>query len=82
MESYLDYFFGPLPEYYCLYFYAVSVFAFVIALIALINIVIMLFIKGSSKQVMGSYLMLFIVYFVLYFQNRLLNTMCEKALQV
>lgn len=82
MESYLDYFFGPLPEYYCLYFYAVSVFAFVIAVIALLNIVYLLFSKGPKNQLMGAYFMLFLVYFVLYFQNRLLNTMCEKALQV
>ena len=82
MESYLDYFFGPLPEYYCLYFYADSVFAFVIAVIALLNIVLLLFSKGPKKQLMGAYFMLFLVYFVLYFQNRLLNTMCEKALQV
>lgn len=80
MSSYLEYFFGPLPEYYCLYFYAVSVFAAIVAAIALINVVFLMFSKGGNRQIMGTYIMLFTVYFVLYFQNRLLNTICEKSL--
>ena len=82
LENLPDILFSPLSKDYCLYFYAVSVFAFVIAVIALLNIVLLLFSKGPKKQLMGAYFMLFLVYFVLYFQNRLLNTMCEKALQV
>lgn len=82
MKSLMDSLFGPLPEYYCLYFYIISVLGAIFALIALVNIVgLLLFSKDAKKwQMMGVYAMIFLMYFVLYFKSRLLNTMCRKAL--
>ena len=81
MESLMDTLFGPLPEYYCLYFYIISIIGAVFALIALLNIVGLLFSKdGKRWQMIGAFSMIFLVYFVLYFKARLLNTMCRKSL--
>jgi hypothetical protein len=82
MKSLMDTLFGPLPEYYCLYFYIISILGAVFALIALINVVaLLLFSKDGKKwQMAGAFMMIFLMYFVLYFKSRLLNTMCRKSL--
>lgn len=82
MQSLMDTLFGPLPEYYCLYFYLISILGAVFALIALINVVVLLvFSKDGKKwQMIGAFTMIFLMYFVLYFKSRLLNTMCRKSL--
>lgn len=82
MQSLMDSLFGPLPEYYCLYFYIISVAGAVFALIALINVIaLIVFSKDSKKwQMIGAFSMIFLMYFVLYFKSRLLNTMCRKSL--
>lgn len=82
MQSLMDSLFGPLPEYYCLYFYIISIAGAVFALIALINVIaLIVFSKDSKKwQMIGAFTMIFLMYFVLYFKSRLLNTMCRKSL--
>ena len=82
MKSLMDTLFGPLPEYYCLYFYIISIAGAVFALIALINVIaLLLFSKDSKKwQMAGAFTMFFFMYFILYFKSRLLNTMCTKSL--
>lgn len=67
--------FGPLKKKYCFYFYILEVFGFVLFLSILVFIVYSL--ATSKKDV--SYLSLVLtslVYFVFYFQNRLLYNMC------
>tara|TARA_B100001175_G_scaffold305003_1_gene301614 strand:+ start:674 stop:922 length:249 start_codon:yes stop_codon:yes gene_type:complete len=82
MNSLMDTLFGPLPEYYCLYFYIISILGAVFALIALVNVIaLLLFSKDGKKwQMAGAFMMIFLMYFVLYFKSRLLNTMCRKSL--
>jgi hypothetical protein len=82
MNSLMDSLFGPLPEYYCLYFYIISILGAVFALIALVNVIaLLLFSKDGKKwQMAGAFMMIFLMYFVLYFKSRLLNTMCRKSL--
>jgi hypothetical protein len=76
-----DYIFGPLDIEYCGYFYILSVINYIIFLSILISLAFYL-ISGSKKidqkmavtMVFGS-----LVYGVLYFQNRLLHSMCVKS---
>ena len=71
--------FGPLDHKYCLYFYYLSVIGF--ALMAF-TIVSYLWI-GLSKRLGGEHYLhmvsLALVYFIWYFQNRLLYTMCARS---
>ncbi len=77
----MDYFFGPLPQYYCLYFYIISIFGGIFTLLALIGIVtIALSSEKNKMQMLGVYVMLFFFYLIIYFKARLLNTMCVKSI--
>ena len=77
MNSTVDYLFGPLPKDYCLWFYFLSIWGFVMFAIFLI----IAFINGINKRKGIEYYFGIIVasltYFFFYFQNRLLHTMCQ-----
>ena len=49
-QTTMDYLFGPLPEIYCLYFYGMSVFTFILLVFALVNVVYLVFSKKTNKQ--------------------------------
>lgn len=70
--------FTPLSKEYCLYFYILSVLGFILMSIALIFGVFGLFSKNGTKN-MGKLFMVVSAYFILYFQNRLLYSMCVNA---
>jgi len=70
--------FGALPQQYCTYFSFLSVFFFVMAAVVALSYVMGLF--GKKKQNFAFFLLPFLSYFVMYFQNRLLYTMCAAAL--
>lgn len=77
----MDYFFGPLPQFYCLYFYIISIFGGVFMLLSLIGIVMIVLSSEKNKmQMLGIYTMFFFFYLVIYFKARLLNTMCVKSI--
>jgi hypothetical protein len=67
--------FGPLPKQYCLYFYFLSILGFFLMAIVLIVTLYSLFSKKMGGNA-GQLIMIFLGYFILYFQNRLLYTMC------
>jgi hypothetical protein len=70
--------FGPLGPKFCLYFYYLSIFGFALMIITFISF---LWIGISKKMDSHHYLQMFyvaLVYFIFYFQNRLLYTMCVK----
>ena len=75
-----DYLFGPLDVEYCIYFYILSVIQFSVGTFMVLSFLFMLTL-GSKKvnylmvtpMVMGS-----LAYFVLYFQSRLLLSMCQR----
>ena len=83
MNDTMDYLFGPLNKDYCIYFYALSIFGFVyliITLITSIGIAIAATSSGSKKITFMFWintLGLCLGYFIFYFQNRLLHTMCS-----
>jgi hypothetical protein len=73
----MDYLFGPLGEEYCVWFYILSVFGFVYLVLFLIPAIY----YGITRKKTGMYwlnvLAVSIGYFIFYFQNRLLSTMCS-----
>ena len=72
--------FGPLDKNYCLYFYYLSVIGFGFMILLIISY---LWIGISKKMGAQHYLQMIIVslgYFIFYFQNRLLYSMCSKTI--
>ena len=73
--------FGPLGKEYCIWFYFLSVLAFISLLLFLIPAIY----KGViSKKDIWYYLGIFVValmYGITYFQNRLLYSMCSGSMK-
>lgn len=68
-------FFSPLGKEYCNYFYFLSVFFFILAVIQVGLFVMKAMQKGSMKEL--PQLFIYLLYPMLaYFQNRLLFSMC------
>jgi len=67
--------FAPLGREYCAYFYWLTVLAFVLFFLALFDTA-MRVIKGKAKLLNG--LVALLAPFLLYFNNRLLYSMCSK----
>ena len=72
--------FGPLPQNYCLYFYFLSMIGYVLMILALVFGIFSYF---SNKKFVGFGQLFMIVtgYFIIYFQNRLLYSMCYSTLK-
>ncbi len=80
MNGFYDTLFGPLPRSYCVYFSILSIFGFIMLLITLFAIGKLLMDKSrDSKALMASFVLL-VSYFVIYFQNRILQGMCSHSL--
>ena len=80
MSDFMENVYGPLAKDYCLYFYMLSIFGFILTIFTLI----VGFYIGLSKRkdftfyvqvVLGS-----LAYGLFYFQNRLLHSMCVNSL--
>jgi hypothetical protein len=72
--------FGPLKQEYCLWFYYLSVIGFVFLVLVLVSGIV---VGIMGKKPLSYYYFVFIGalgYFIFYFQNRLLYTMCHKTL--
>ena len=75
-------YFGPLPREYCNYFYFLSIIFGMLFMFSTISIVIFLllhFKKANAMFIIHSLLVL-INLFLAYISNRLLHTMCVKAI--
>jgi hypothetical protein len=76
MAELLDTLFGPLDVQYCLYFYFLSIFGFVLLVLFIVPAV---FYGLKNRKGLDYYLQIFglsLGYLVFYFQNRLLHSMC------
>jgi hypothetical protein len=81
MNELMNYFFGPLPKEYCLYYYFLAVISAVIFVLTSLSFVIL--IVKSKKIKMHMWLGMFntlLSIFIGYFVSRLLYTMCVKSL--
>ena len=73
--------FGPLDVRYCDYFLILSIIGFVLLVILLLSSLV---VGSTQKEGAGFYLQVISValgYVILYFQNRLLNSMCVASLK-
>jgi hypothetical protein len=74
--NYVDTLFGPLSKQYCVYFYFLSIFGFILLAVFLVSSIFI----GLSKRKGIEYYMqvvgIALGYAIFYFQNRLLHSMC------
>lgn len=76
-----DYLFGPLSQKYCLYFHLVSVYFFVLFVIALMAEMVWVyrnFTKISPRALTSGLIIVFNL-FIIYFVNRMLYGMCSAS---
>ena len=71
--------FGPLPVSYCLLFYILSFFAFILFVLAIIGLIVMLIKppKGFNWIMASTVVFGIILYFVVYMLYRMLFNMCS-----
>ena len=80
MESTMDYIYGPLSKDYCVYFYFLSMFGFILlAFTAILSLYIGIT-KGKKFEYFLKMGMICIGYGIFYFQNRLLYHMCASEM--
>lgn len=75
--------FGPLGKDYCVWFYWLSVISLVLFVISVITIIYTILFEGEkfSTGLLMNLLAISFVYFIPYFENRLLFTMCQNSTQ-
>lgn len=82
MDNFMEAYFGPLGKEYYTYFYALSIFfgiGFVVSAISVASYIVMRYKKVDMMFIANSFILL-LNSFLIYFVNRLLNTMCVKSL--
>lgn len=82
MSGFMDSYFGPLGEEYCVYFYILSIIfgiTFLISLVSTVYYMAMHFSKLTPMFVANTFFLLFNS-FLAYLSNRLLHTMCMKSI--
>ncbi len=82
MDSFMNTYFGPLGEEYCIYFYALSIFfgiAFVLSVISVVTYMFTNVNKINMTFLMHTFFLL-LNSFLAYLVNRLLHTMCMKSI--
>ena len=81
-NSFMNDVFGPLPKFYCLYYYILSIVGF-ISFVLFILYFLYTIIAHSKKLDLPFYIMgisFSITYLLIYFTNRLLFSMCSNSL--
>ena len=80
MNDILNSLFGPMPKDYCLYFYYLSVFGFILFTISLLTMIRLAVSKKRGSVFYLNSVMVLLGYGIFYFQNRLLHSMCSNSL--
>ena len=70
--------FGPLPVEYCSYFYFLSVFGMLFLILSIFGGLYIGMTRKKSSTYYVQMLMMSMTYLVIYFQNRLLYSMCVR----
>jgi hypothetical protein len=81
-SNFMDQYFGPLPRDYCVYFYVLSIVfgvMFITTAISIAYFMIMHIKKINTMFIVNSIFILLNTYLA-YLANRLLHTMCVKAI--
>ena len=82
MDRFMNTYFGPLGEEYCIYFYALSIFfgiAFVLSVISVVTYMFTNVNKINMNFLIHTFFLL-LNSFLAYLVNRLLHTMCMKSI--
>jgi len=76
-------YFGPLGKEYCLYFYLMSIFFFVIMVLGIFGVIVTIVKNPKQVNVMFfiNAVMLLMNSILAYFVNRLLHTMCANSIR-
>lgn len=80
MNNFMNDIFGPMHKDYCLYFYYLSVFGFILFIVSLLTMIRLAVSKKRSSMFYVNSIMVLLGYGIFYFQNRLLHTMCANSL--
>ena len=83
MADFMSNYFGPLSKDYCMYFYLMSIFFFVLMILGLFGVVSAMIMKPKQISVMFflNAAMLLMNTALTYFVNRLLHTMCANSIR-
>jgi len=73
--------YGTLPKDYCLYFYLLSMFGFILMIFTLILAIFIGIRKNKDFSFYFQAFMGVLAYGLFYFQNRLLHSMCMNSLR-
>ena len=81
MNDFMQDYFGPLGQEYCLYFYILSIIFFILFILSIIGVVVALSMNYKKLNTMFVLNSAFLILNTLlaYFVNRLLNTMCVNS---
>jgi hypothetical protein len=80
MSDFMDNLFGPLSGEYCYYFYFLSIFTFALFLMVIVGGLYAGLSKGKDLGFYASVLGGSLMYFIVYFVNRLMYSICKKSL--
>lgn len=72
--------FSPLHKEFCIYFYYLSVFGFALLIFTLLSAIVVTIVKKKGFDFVLQMILLSLGYFIFYFQNRLLYSMCVNSL--
>ena len=82
MNSFMNTYFGPLGEEYCVYFYVLSIFFGIAFVLSVISVVVYMFtnVNKINMTFLIHTFFLLLNSFLAYLVNRLLHTMCMKSI--
>ena len=75
-DSTMNYLYGPLGSEYCMYFYYLSMFGFILFVFTLLSGIVVGISQKKGYTFFLQMMMASIAYGIIYFQNRLLHSMC------
>jgi hypothetical protein len=80
MSDFMNTLFGPLSGEYCLYFYYLSIFSMFLFVLAVVTGLITGLRRNKNFEFYASVVGASLIYLVTYFVNRLMFSVCSKAL--
>jgi hypothetical protein len=80
MSDFMNTLFGPLSGEYCLYFYYLSILSFFLLAMAIVTGVVTGLQKDKGMYFYMSILGASVAYLISYFVNRLMYSVCSKAM--
>ena len=80
MNDFMNALFGPMDKDYCLYFYYLSIFGFILLTLSFLTMVRLVIARKRDGVFYMNSFMVLLGYGIFYFQNRLLHSMCSNSL--